>query len=222
MKQVTAKALVLRRTNYGEADRIVTFITPKGKVRAIVKGVRRSKSKLAGGVELFSENTITYMETRGDLARIISTRLEVHWDGFLGDLQRMMFGYEAMKLIDSAVEAESDEGYYGLLKQTFEALDNLDIDRKAIECWFYLRFLGHEGRQPNLETDITGKRLKSDGIYRFASGEMGFEEDFSGRFRADHIKLLRLLTTHSPMVVSKIKDSRSLIDVVLPVLKQLV
>ena len=73
MKQQTTPAIILRRTNYGEADRIVTFLTPIGKIRAMVKGVRRSKSKLAGGIELFSESTVTFLETRGDLARVVSS-----------------------------------------------------------------------------------------------------------------------------------------------------
>ena len=46
--------LVLRRTNYGEADRILNIITPTGKISAMAKGVRRARSKLAGGVEMFS------------------------------------------------------------------------------------------------------------------------------------------------------------------------
>ena len=56
MKQQTTKAIVLRRTNYGEADRIVTFLTPVGKIRAMVKGVRGSKGKWAGGIGLFPRN----------------------------------------------------------------------------------------------------------------------------------------------------------------------
>ena len=45
---------VLRRTNYGEADRILNIITRQGKISAIAKGVRKSKSKLAGNIEIFS------------------------------------------------------------------------------------------------------------------------------------------------------------------------
>ena len=40
-------AYVIRRTNYGEADRIINLITPEGKISAIAKGVRKEKSKLA-------------------------------------------------------------------------------------------------------------------------------------------------------------------------------
>ncbi|HEX2615498.1 MAG TPA: DNA repair protein RecO, partial [Nitrososphaera sp.] len=55
MRRFRSDALVISRTNFGEADRILTFLTPNhGKVRGIAKGVRKPKSKLAGGIELFS------------------------------------------------------------------------------------------------------------------------------------------------------------------------
>lgn len=47
------RAIVLRRTNYGETDRILNLLTPEGKKSVLAKGVRREKSKLAGGIELF-------------------------------------------------------------------------------------------------------------------------------------------------------------------------
>ena len=136
MKQQTTPAIILRRTNYGEADRIVTFLTPIGKIRAMVKGVRRSKSKLAAGIELFSESTVTFLETRGDLARVVSTRLETHWDPIIGDLQRMMFGYEAMKMLDKIIEDEAGREYFDLLRATLDALADLDLPLVAVEPWF--------------------------------------------------------------------------------------
>ena len=40
-------AIVLTRFDYGEADRIMTLFTPAyGKLKAIAKGVRRTKSRL--------------------------------------------------------------------------------------------------------------------------------------------------------------------------------
>jgi DNA repair protein RecO (recombination protein O) len=51
MRQFRTQAIILNRTDYGEADRIISFLTPDhGKVKAIAKAVRKSKSKLAGGI----------------------------------------------------------------------------------------------------------------------------------------------------------------------------
>ena len=46
-------AIVLRRTDFGEADRIINLLTPGGKVSAMARGVRKPKSKLAGAHTFF-------------------------------------------------------------------------------------------------------------------------------------------------------------------------
>ena len=62
----TTSAIILKRVDYGEADRILTLLTPDhGKLSLMAKGVRKIKSKLAGGIELFSISTITFAEGRG-------------------------------------------------------------------------------------------------------------------------------------------------------------
>lgn len=210
MKQQTTPAIVLRRTNYGEADRIVTFLTPIGKIRAMVKGVRRSKSKLAGGIELFSENTITFLETRGDLARIVSTRLELHWDGIVGDLQRMMFGYEAMKLVDKVVEDEADRDYYELLKGALVSLNNVEIPLVCTEVWFYSRLLQLLGYGVNIKTTSSGAKLTEGELYVFDTEHKSFEPSLHGTFRAEHIKLLRLCLTHKPEFFKQVKQGSAL------------
>lgn len=222
MRQQTSPAIVLRRTNYGEADRIITFLTPVGKVKAMVKGVRRSKSKLAGGIELFSENTITFLETRGELQRIVSTRLEQHWDGIVGDLQRMMFGYEAMKLIDKVVEDVAEREYYELLKSTLRSLSDLNIPLKGVELWFYIRILNLSGHAPNVKTDQSGNNLKVDHLYTFSPDDMCFVEKTAGEFRSDHIKLLRLCLHHQPGFLKQIKDAEKLSQPLVQVLQHLV
>ena len=55
-------AIVLRRTDFGEADRIVNLLTPSGKVSAMARGVRKPKSKLAGGIEVFALNEVVLIE----------------------------------------------------------------------------------------------------------------------------------------------------------------
>lgn len=222
MKQQTSPAIVLRRTNYGEADRIVTFLTPVGKIKAMVKGVRRSKSKLAGGIELFSESTITFLQTRGDLQRIVSTRLETHWDGIVGDLQRMMFGYEAMKLIDTVVEDEAERGYYELLKSTLSTLADHKVPRSALELWFYIRLLKLQGIEPNLKTDAAGVRLSAEQAYTFSTDDMCFAAAPNGSFRADHIKLLRLLLSHPAVSLKQIQAADQLSQALTPLFKALV
>lgn len=52
------QAIILRRTNYGESDRILGLITPHGKLSVLARGARKEKSRLAGGIELFQSPTL--------------------------------------------------------------------------------------------------------------------------------------------------------------------
>ena len=64
-RDVRTHALVLRRTNYGESDRILNLITPLGKFSVVAKSVRKEKSRLAGAVELFTLSDVVIHEGRG-------------------------------------------------------------------------------------------------------------------------------------------------------------
>ena len=75
MKTIRTRAIVLRRTNFGEADRILQLLTPEGRRSVMAKGVRREKSKLAGGIELFAITDVVLGEGRGDLGILTSAQL---------------------------------------------------------------------------------------------------------------------------------------------------
>ncbi|HEX9371797.1 MAG TPA: recombination protein O N-terminal domain-containing protein, partial [Roseiflexaceae bacterium] len=48
------EAVIIRRSDFGEADRLLTLITPLGKRRVVAKGARKTTSRLAGHIELFT------------------------------------------------------------------------------------------------------------------------------------------------------------------------
>ena len=57
-RRYTTEAIVLSRFDFGEADRILTLITPAGgKIKAIAKGIRRPTSRIGGSLEPFAELT---------------------------------------------------------------------------------------------------------------------------------------------------------------------
>src|SRR5207244_11213895 len=83
------RAVVLRKLDYGEADRIFTLLTREhGKVGAIAKGVRRPSSKLGPSLELYGHVDVLLAKGRGELdvvaqvARLPRYRLE-------GEVSRM-------------------------------------------------------------------------------------------------------------------------------------
>lgn len=193
MKQLVTRAIVLSRTNFGEADRIITLLTPNsGKVRLVAKGVRRAKSKLAGGIELFSISDITYMTGNGDLGRLISARLDKHYGNIIQDIIRVQLGYELIKLLHKITEDNPEDDYFYLLQQGFAGLDGT-IDVNIIRLWFLAQLLRLSGSSPNLATDTAGETLQAAARYNFDFDTMTLAARPSGNFTAAHIKVMRLL-----------------------------
>ncbi len=217
MKQIVTQAIVLSRTDYGEADRILTLLTPdQGKLRLMAKGVRRIKSKLAGGIELFSVSTITFIKGRGEIGTLVSARLDKHYGHIVDDLDRTMFGYELTKELHKITEDEPEPEYFGLMNQVFEALDEA-TPLELIRFWFSAQLLRLGGHAPNLSTDILGQKLQPDKTYRFDHESMRYAPAENARFKADHIKFLRLaFAGHSPKVLAQVQGAPALLLVCRP------
>jgi DNA repair protein RecO (recombination protein O) len=214
-KQVRTKAIVLTRTNFGEADRILTFLTPDyGKVRVIAKAVRKSKSKLAGGIELFSVTDICYVKGRGDISTLTSTRLIDYYSNIVKDMDRTNAGYEFIRLLNKVTEEETEPAYFLLLQSAFKSLDNSSIDLELIILWFNMQLLKIAGHTPNLHNDANGEKLESKKSYDFNLDEMGFVSPRAreGQFRSDHIKFLRLgFGAASPFLLQRVEESENLV-----------
>lgn len=221
MKQIVTKGIVLARTNYGEADRIVTILTPdQGKLRLMVRGARKSKSKLAGGIELFSVSDITFIRGKADIGTMISARLHEHYGNIVQDLDRTMLGYELIKQLNKAIEDVPEPEYFTLLEQAFEALDASKVPLELIQAWFRAQLLKYAGHAPNLQRDTVDQALTASQSYSFSFDDMAFTRDSSGQFDATRIKLLRLLfSDNSPLKIAQVQSISGLLPDVAPLLQ---
>src|SRR5665213_615336 len=77
---IRTDAIVLRSLRYGEADRILHLYTPsRGRIGAIAKGVRRTRSRFGGRLEPFSRVRLICHEGRGELLTVTSVEtLDAH------------------------------------------------------------------------------------------------------------------------------------------------
>lgn len=216
-------AIVLSRVDFGEADRIITMLSPEyGKLSLMAKGVRRIKSKLAGGVELFSVSEISFVRGRGDVGTLVSTRLIKHYSTIIVSLERVQLGYELIKLLNRATEDKPEAAYFRLLELSFAALDDQTIDAGLIRLWFFAQLLRQEGHTPNLLTDTAGKRLTAERTYGFDMDKMAFSPSEAGAFDAIHIKLLRLLFGDTqPQVLQHVKDIDLIVQDLLPLVESM-
>jgi DNA repair protein RecO len=221
MRQFRTQAIILNRTDYGEADRVITFLTPDhGKVRAIAKGVRRSQSKLAGGIELFSVSDLSFIIGKSEINTLRSSRLVKHYGSIVKDLDRTNSAYGVIKKLDKATEEAPEPDYFYLLQEAFESLDDSSINLELINLWFDMQLLRLGGHTPNLRTDDKANKLSPDKIYSFDSENMRFHEDGRGKFTADHIKFLRLGFSHNSVkVLCRVKGCVKLSKDALPLVQ---
>jgi DNA repair protein RecO (recombination protein O) len=211
-QQQITKAIVLSRTDYGEADRIVTFLTPTyGKLRLMARGVRKIKSKLAGGIELFSISDISFINGRGDLGTLISSRLDRHYGGIVKDIDRVQLGYDLIKELNKVTEDNPEPEYFHLMEQAFIALEVESIGIELIDLWFKAQMIKLAGHSPNLSHDDTGQKLQIKYAYNLDVDSMALVISETGRLKANQLKILRLIFgDYSPAALNRIKGIDSL------------
>jgi DNA repair protein RecO (recombination protein O) len=214
MKTHRTQAIVLRRTNYGEADRILQLLTPEGRRSVMARGVRREKSKLAGGIELFAISDVVLGEGKGELGVLTSARLVHFYNHIIEDYDRLQFGYQAIKLITRASETVDEPEWFDMLSEILMALDARTIPLELTQTWFYLKYASLLGHELNLNIDTNGEKLVADRAYRYDVGEQGLREVVGGEIGAEHIKLLRLIASKSLKILAQVGG----VDEVLPVI----
>ena len=195
---------VLRRTNYGEADRILNIITPEGKVTAIAKGVRKPKSKLAGGIEMFSLIDFNIHSGKSEFGIVTSAKMLKYYDELLKDYAKMELVGVILKKISQVSESSNDSCYFEMVDQCMKELND-GASKEMVEAWFWLNLARVMGEEVNLYRDVNGEKLQVDARYGWDVGQSAFYEKTNGEYGADEIKMLRIMATSKLSVARKVK-----------------
>src|SRR3990172_809361 len=149
MATYKTKGIILKRTNLGEADRIITIYTEKhGKVKAVAKGVRKTLSKLAGHLELFCLTDFIIAEGR-NLDTICSAETIKCFFKLRNNLNSTHQAYYLAEIIDKMTEEnESHPEVFDLLDEVLERIDNRQD--KLLFSYFIINFLATSGFKPEL------------------------------------------------------------------------
>lgn len=207
---LTTRAIILRRTNYGEADRILTILTPEhGQLAVMARAVRRAKSKLAGGIELFAICELGLVKSSSatnGMWTLTSSRIIVFYDQLMLDYDRLQFGYEAIKQISRLSSAVDTPELYQVLAGVLASLNNHLIDLRLVKAWFSLHLARLKGSELNLLTDSNGMKLVEGVSYDYDIAEQAFVYlDGGGRYDTETIKLLRLLSANPASILTRLK-----------------
>jgi DNA repair protein RecO (recombination protein O) len=145
-----SEALVIKRMNLGEADRILTIFTPNfGKLRVVAKGVRKVTSRLAGHVELFTRSQMLLAKGR-NLDIVTQSETLDAYRPLHEDLSRIAHASYAAELLDK-LTPDALENYpsYKITVETFQLLCT-DPDPDRVLRWYEIQLLGYLGYAPEL------------------------------------------------------------------------
>jgi DNA repair protein RecO (recombination protein O) len=204
MNTLRTRAIVLRRTNYGEADRILQLLTPTGKRSVMARAVRKEKSRLAGGIELFAICDVVIGEGKGELGVLTSARLVQFYGNIMQDYDRMQFAYAVIKHVTKASEMVDEPDWYDILSEVLMGLDAHSIDIRLVQTWFYVHYTAVLGHELSLYHDTSGDKLTAEDMYRYDQTDQGFRKVAGGEIGAEHIKLLRLIATRPLKTLAQI------------------
>jgi DNA repair protein RecO (recombination protein O) len=205
------EAIVLRRHDLGETDRILTLYTrDRGKVRAVARGVRNPSSRKAGHVELFMRTDL--LIAQGRTLDVISQAQML--DAYLPlrqDLVRTTYASHFVELLDAFTE-DGDESrpLYTLLRNGLTwAATTADLRRAA--RYYELHILDLAGYRPELFHCVAcGEKIKAeDQFYSIVDGGVVCPRCAPQRPRARRLslrtlKLLRYLQTRPYRAVEQL------------------
>ena len=144
------QGVVLRTWKLGEADRIVTFATQAhGKVRAVAKGVRKTKSRFGSRVEPMSHVAVQFYEGR-ELDIVTQAETIDHFRAVREDLDRVGKAHSLLEAVDQvAQEREPNPRLYSMLVGALRALAQRDA--ALVVPAFFWKLLSAEGAHPLLD-----------------------------------------------------------------------
>jgi DNA repair protein RecO (recombination protein O) len=175
MSELLSQAIILHHTDYGESDRIVTFLTPEhGRLKGFAKAARKSRKRFGAALEPFAEVRMRWSARgSGELVSLREAELVTLRSGLRRDLETLALAGYGCEL----TEALFDESGAGVevfqLLQAF--LNHLDSCGYSVETRLLLelRMLSVAGYVPHLQhcADCFGEL--PDGPVSFSAASAG-------------------------------------------------
>ncbi|MBC7236397.1 MAG: DNA repair protein RecO [Chloroflexi bacterium] len=209
------EGIVLREMDYGEADRILTILTPTGRISALAKGIRRATSRKAGHLGLFVRANLLMARGR-NLDIVTQAESLEEFEGLHQDLLRFTYACYAAELVDClAQEEEGSAELYRLLLDGLRCFST-ESDLRLWMRYFELRLLRYAGFQPELFTCLgCGQEIRPQRNY-FSAVEGGFlcarcgeRAPTARQVSLNAQKVLRFLQTRDAEAVGRLRLTES-------------
>jgi DNA repair protein RecO (recombination protein O) len=208
----STEAIVLRQRRLGDADKIVTLFTPNfGRLEVVAKGVRRTKSRLAGHVEVLSHCNLLLHRGR-TLDVVTQAQLLENYTPIRDDLSLVSRGLYAAELVERFTDTSMDS--FPTFQLLLDALRLLSLDRYPPDLvlrHFEMRLLDELGYRPQVES-CAGCDCQLKPETNYYSGQAGgvvcsscrIAVNVSGPLSVNGLKMLRLIQRADLSEVSQV------------------
>lgn len=146
------EAVVLRTWKLGEADRIVCLHTRVfGKVRAVAKGARRTRSKFGGRLEPAALVAVQLYRGKGELDTVTQAETIARFTSLRSNPERLAQASAMLEAVDQvAPDRGPDSDRHVMLARALATLDR--SGSPLVVAGFFLKLLAHEGVRPVLDS----------------------------------------------------------------------
>ncbi|MYG94603.1 MAG: DNA repair protein RecO [Acidimicrobiia bacterium] len=164
------QGIVITTHKLGEADRIVVFCTnAHGKVRAVAKGVRKTRSRFGGRLEPSSHVQLQLYRGRSELDVVTQVDTVDQFRSMREDLVRLGKAMAMLEVVDRVgVDRASDSALYRMLLGGLRTLNA--GDSALMVPAFYLKLLVHDGVGPEVEVCASCGIMDDLAAFDYASG----------------------------------------------------
>ena len=167
------EAIVIKKTKLGEADTILTFFTPHlGKIQGFARSLRKTKSKMAGHLELLTHSQVSFARGR-NLDTITGSQTINSFLPLKSELWLTSCGLYVAELVNQfTVEHQENYSLFTLILEILEHLCR-ENNKELILRYFELHLLHSVGYRPQLRRCVICHRELEPTVNSFSPSAGG-------------------------------------------------
>jgi DNA repair protein RecO (recombination protein O) len=152
---ITTNALVLRRSDWRDYDRMVTLLSPTmGRLEAVVRGCKRPKSPLINAAEPFCAGEFSLVEARGRYT-VTGCQVQECYFPLRQDYDKLIHGAYYLHLLSlSTLPGEACQDMFLLALRALAFLSYAQLPPELITAAFELHYMAHMGQAPRMEACV--------------------------------------------------------------------
>ena len=210
------QGFILSKNDLREADRIYSVFTKDfGRLEILGRAIRKIKSKLRSGAELFYLSEIEFIQ--GKNYKTLTDALIIEkFKNIRKNLKKLRTAYQIAETLDGLIKGtERDDEIYGLLNEVFDKLNkclSFTMNYKLLYYYFFWNLVSILGYQIDLHNcAVCRKRLSSSALYFDPSSGIVCCSETKIGISCEVVKILRIILQKDWGVISRLKNAEGYI-----------